>query len=79
MEGRFATGSHLHKGIAWFSFSNILQRDLLKLKTLWNTHRIRKSQEDVIGEIPNQLFYIPDYFGFQNCRLPKIRGYRRRY
>ena len=36
---------------------------------LWNTHRIGKSHEDVIEGIPNQLFYIPEYFGFQNCRL----------
>ena len=68
-EGRFVTGSHLHKEIAWFPFSNMLQRDLSKLKMLWNTHRIRKSHEDVIGGIPNQLFYIPEYFGFQNCGL----------
>ena len=39
---------------------------------LWNTHRIRKSHEDVIGGIPNQLFYIPEYFGFQNCGLEVI-------
>ena len=39
---------------------------------LWNTHRIRKSHEDVIGRIPNQLFYIPKYFGFQNCGLELI-------
>ena len=47
----------------------MLQRDLSKLKMLWNTHRIRKSHENVIGGIPNQLFYIPEYFGFQNCGL----------
>ena len=68
-EGRFVTGSHLHKEIALFFVSNMLQRDLSKLKMLWNTHRIRKSHEDVIGGIPNQLFYIPEYFGLQNCGL----------
>ena len=36
---------------------------------LWNTHQTRKSHEDVIGGIPNQLFYIPEYPGFENCGL----------
>ena len=37
-EDRFVTGNHLHKEIALFSFSNMLQRDLSELRMLWNTH-----------------------------------------
>ena len=66
-EGRFVTGSILHKDIAWFSFANLIQTELSQLKRRWNTHRIRKSHEDVVAGIPNQLYYIPEYFGFENC------------
>ena len=33
VEDRFVTGSHSHKEIAWFFFSNILQRNLSDLQT----------------------------------------------
>ena len=66
-DGRLLTGSHLHREITWYSFSNMLQRDLLKLKIFWNTDRIRKSHEDMIGGTPNQLFQIPEYFTGLNC------------
>ena len=68
-EGAFVTGSELHNDISWFSFSYLLQKDLSDFQTRWNTHRIRKSRNDVIGGIPNELFYLPERFGFQNCGL----------
>ena len=66
-DGRFITGSILHKDIAWFSFSYLIQRELSQLKRRWNTHRIRKNDEHVITGIPNQLYFMPEYFGFANC------------
>ena len=52
-----------------FGIPRILE-NLAKLSNiLGNTHRIRKSHGEVIGGIPNQLFYIPKNFGFQNYGL----------
>ena len=65
-EGTFITGSSLHLEISWFSFSNLLQRELTNLTRRWNAHYIRKSYENVAG-IPNELFYLPGSFGYDNC------------
>ena len=52
-----------------FGIPRILE-NLAKLSNiLGNTHRIQKSHGEVIGGIPNQLFYIPKNFGFQNYGL----------
>ena len=53
--------------MCWFAFSNLLQRDLNTIVQKWNTHYIRKSGEHVVGGIPNQMFFLPESFGFQDC------------
>lgn len=33
---------------------------------MWNTHLIRRGR-DVINGIPNELFYLPDMRGYDDC------------
>ena len=52
---------------AWFVFSDLIQVELDDLVYRWNSHYIRKSRANVIGGIPNEMFYLPEGFGFVEC------------
>jgi len=52
-----------------FCFMGIIQRELAEVKTLWNGHRIRKSQgAKCPSGIPNQLFYFSG-IGTRQCLI----------
>eukprot|EP00111_Clytia_hemisphaerica_P020125 TCONS_00059303-protein len=66
-DGTFVTGSKLYEEVCWFSFSPLIQKDLDHIVKNWNTHRIRSSGENVIGGVPNELYNIPNSFGYVEC------------
>ena len=65
--GLFVVGSYVHTECAWFVFSQLLQSDLDQVKERWNSHFIRKSNDHVIGGVPNEMFFLPASLGFQEC------------
>ena len=46
-----------------FAFMDILQKELDCVKDMWNTHLIRKSRRDILGGIPDALYFIPTIYG----------------
>ena len=69
VEGKIVTGSILYQEIIWFCFSHLIQKDLDELKTRWNTHRIRKSHNDSVGGIPNELYNLPYQYNHEECGI----------
>ena len=51
----------------WFVYSELLQLELDKVKREWNTHYIRKSRHTTVPGIPDELFFLPEGSGHQNC------------
>ena len=45
-----------------FCFMDVLQTQLDEVRTLWNTHLMRKSRK--VTGVPDELFYIPDIQGW---------------
>jgi hypothetical protein len=33
----------------------------------WNTHTIRKSRHTKVWGIPNEMFDLPEFYGYQRC------------
>ena len=44
-------------------------REILVFFDLWNSHRLRKKQEDVAlpESIPNHIYNFPEDYGLDNC------------
>ena len=61
----------MDKECLWYCFSNILQKDLDEVKSLWNSHRIRRSRFGTIPGRPDVLYYLPRRSGGEeNLKLP---------
>ncbi|XP_039626079.1 uncharacterized protein LOC120539766 [Polypterus senegalus] len=61
-------GSHEHKCLLRFCFTDILQKDLEECKQLWNQHRIRPSRMSTCPPgIPNELYSLPHRFWSRDC------------
>lgn len=43
------------------------------MKLYWNTHYIRPSRHDTVGEVPNVLFQLPKELCAFDCSLPVSR------
>ena len=67
-QGYLSLGNVVHDECAWFVFSPLLQRELDEVKTLWNTHYIRRSRHDTIPGRPDELFFLPETRGFLNLK-----------
>jgi len=57
------TSSEINMEALWFSFSEVLQKDLDLVKEHWNTHRIRKSNYQTVAGRPDALYYLPEQIG----------------
>ena len=53
----------LHREAVWFTFSPIIQSDLDSIKSLWNSHYIRKSRNETVAGRPNLLYSLPERYG----------------
>ena len=51
----------------WFSFAEVLHRDLDKFKEYYNTHMIRESKHAAVSGIPNIMYFLPEEFGKVDC------------
>lgn len=53
-----------------------MQRELDKIKKLWNTHLIRHARcWDQINGVPNELFYIPEVWGKWNHFILHLQNF----
>ena len=59
-------GNDLHKECLWFCFYRILNEDLQKTMTSWNSHHIRPSRHDCISGSPDILYFLPERSGGVN-------------
>ena len=66
-DGVFMLGNYAHIQCAWFVFADLLQEELNEVTLRWNSHCIRKSNDTVVGGIPNELYFIPEKFGYLDC------------
>lgn len=62
--GVFLTGDVLHGECIWFSFAELIQRDVQFVKFHRNTHYIQQSRHET-GK-PGELYYLPENFGASN-------------
>lgn len=65
--GLLHVGDQLHMECLWFCFSRVLQNDLDKVKDHWNSHMITKSQCSTVHGIPDIMYFLPEYHGYQDC------------
>jgi hypothetical protein len=68
----FNPSNVLEKECLWFCFSKLLQEDLNKVKSHWNTHYIRHSRHDTISGRPDELYSIPEYHGGEDDLLVPV-------
>ena len=54
----------------WFCFAKVVQADLDRVKGHWNSHHIRPSMHDTVSEVPDVLFFLPEYSGATDCLIP---------
>ena len=58
-----------HMEALWYCFNQLLQEDLTMVKEHWNSHYIRKSQHETVSGIPDILYFLPEYYGGENCLM----------
>ncbi|XP_065680522.1 uncharacterized protein LOC136094498 [Hydra vulgaris] len=51
----------------WFSYSELIQFELDKMKEEWNSHNIRKTRHANVHGIPDEMFYLPELYNYQQC------------
>lgn len=64
--GTFVTGSNIYLEVSWFAFSTLVQTELSLILKQWNIHYIRKSPQCTVYGIPNELYHLPQSFGYSN-------------
>ena len=57
--GQFHLGNYVHMECAWFSFPQLIQTELNKIKREWNIHFTRKSRHDNLSGVPDELYFLP--------------------
>ena len=65
-QGHLITANMLEAECLWFSFSNLLQKELDEVQHHWNTHYIRRSRHDTLAGRPNELYYLPENVDAEN-------------
>lgn len=60
------TANILESECLWFSFSNLLQKELDKVQHHWNTHYIRRSRHETLAGRPDELYYLPENVNAEN-------------
>jgi len=62
--------SETHREALWFSFADVLQNDLDKVRDYWNSHGIRKSKHATVSGVPDMMYFLPEEFGKIDCLFP---------
>jgi len=62
--------SQIHREALWYSFADVLQDDLDKVKDGWNSHCIRKSKHVTVSGVPDMMYFLPEEFGRIDCLCP---------
>lgn len=65
--GKAGSRKSLAHGCVWFVFSDFLQLQLDKVKSEWNMHFIRQSRHNSVSGVPDELYYLPETRGFEDC------------
>ena len=52
-------GHAVHLGLVWFVFSGFLQQEMGAVKYQWNSHYIRRSQDETAPGVPDILNLCP--------------------
>ena len=66
---RLLPGSYLYTKCIWFVFSRFLQDQLDSILKQWNSHHIRRSQNHTISGVPDEMYYLPENFGYEHRGL----------
>ena len=56
----------VHMEALWFIFSEFIQSQLDEVWAHWYSHYIRKSTFDTITGRPEELFFLPERFGYED-------------
>ncbi len=59
-DGIVDLNSQLEKDLLWFSYAEVLQRNLDEVKRHWNSHYIRPSWHKTVPGRPDSLYYLPE-------------------
>ena len=68
-QGLLEIGNAYHMEALWYCISKLLQEDLTQVKDHWNSHYIRKSHHETVSGIPDILYFLPEYYGGENCLM----------
>ena len=68
-EGSLLPGNYLHMECVWFVFSRFLQDQLDSILKQWNSHHIRRSQNHTVSGVPDEMYYLPENFGYEHWGL----------
>ena len=56
----FTPGNEMQMECLWFCFSGVIQKNLDKIKSHWNSHYIRRSRYETMAGRPNELYFLPE-------------------
>eukprot|EP00794_Sanderia_malayensis_P016404 gene16404-18041_t len=62
----FTPGNDVEMECLWFCFSQVIQENLNRVKSHWNSHYIRKSRHETIAGRPNELYFLPELHDAQS-------------
>ena len=68
--GDLDTSNHMQMECLWFSFSKVIEDELIQVKNSWNSHYIRRSKYQTAAGIPNKLYFIPEELGAEDHKQP---------
>ena len=58
-------GDHFQMECTWFTYSGLLQSELDRMREEWNTHTIRKSRHAKVCGIPDEMYYLSEFYGYE--------------
>lgn len=67
--GILEMGNTFHMEALWYCYNRLLQEDLCRVQDHWNSHYIRHSQHETVSGIPDILYFLPEYYGGENCLM----------
>ena len=68
--GDLDTSNNMHMQCLWFSFQKVLNNELSRVRSKWNTHYIRKSRYQTMAGISEILYFLPEEVGSEDYKKP---------
>ena len=68
-EGKLLLGNYFHMECIRYVFSDLLQANLDCVKNEWNNHFIRRSNNCMVWGIPDELYYFPENWDYNECGI----------